>query len=189
MTLGEYLKKIREEKCYSQEGMASLLNVNQSTFSRFERDKIIPGRDILNKISDCFGVPMEELIAAVEESKAKRLVEQKNKKKAEKTDSVVYAEADNKYIVKNVLFDITKITESRKLSNVLYICIILLSLMIDTFGVLPAVYGIYYGIKYRYSKVVIWLNVILFVCLAGYYLHAYIKASPIYPVYHLDTNF
>lgn len=188
MTLGEYLKKIREEKCYSQDGMASLLNVNQSTLSRFERDKNIPSRNILNKISNCFDIPMEELNIAVEATKAKRLADQINKKQAEKINSEVYEE-DNKYTVKNLLFDITKITESRKLSNVLYIFIILASLMIDTFGILPAIYGIYYGIKYHYSKVVIWLNVILFVCLVVFYLHAYIKASPIYPIYELRTNF
>lgn len=54
ITCGEDLRKYRDEHCLSQEYIASLLEVNQSTYQRIESGKIKLSRNHLKKLINIF---------------------------------------------------------------------------------------------------------------------------------------
>lgn len=61
-TVGKSIKKYREGKGVTQEQMAEALSVTRQAISNWERGKSEPDIDTLQKISDYFGIAMEELI-------------------------------------------------------------------------------------------------------------------------------
>lgn len=61
---GENLKKLREEKCISQEELAEAIGVSKSTIGMYEQGKRTPNnrRDILRKLADYFYVSIDYLL-------------------------------------------------------------------------------------------------------------------------------
>lgn len=62
ITFGQKLKKLREEKGLSQEGLAKELNVSRQAVYKWEADKGYPDIENLINISDLFEVTIDELI-------------------------------------------------------------------------------------------------------------------------------
>ena len=62
MTLGDKIKKLREEKKYSQEDLADLLNVHSVTISKWENGTQEPRAKRLNELAKIFGVSNEYLL-------------------------------------------------------------------------------------------------------------------------------
>lgn len=62
MNIGEYIKKIREEKGLSINQLALYSNVSAAHISRIERGLREPSPEILEKISEVLKVPYEELM-------------------------------------------------------------------------------------------------------------------------------
>ena len=62
MTLGEKIKRLREDKKYSQEELADLLKVHAVTISKWESGIQEPRAKRLNDIAKIFGVTSEYLL-------------------------------------------------------------------------------------------------------------------------------
>lgn len=88
MTLGTKIKRLREEKGYSQEKLAELLNVHAVTISKWENGTQIPRAERLNELAKILGVSSEYLLEGTaisdkETGKIKSLAE-------ENADDLVY---------------------------------------------------------------------------------------------------
>lgn len=60
--LGQYLKELRKSYNYTQEYVASHLDVSRQAYSHYETNRAIPSNDAFYKIANLYGVPIEPLI-------------------------------------------------------------------------------------------------------------------------------
>lgn len=69
MTLGENIVRLRTNKNWSQSDLAEALEVSRQSVSKWETDTSIPELDKLLKLSELFGVTLDELVNGEEISK------------------------------------------------------------------------------------------------------------------------
>ncbi|NBA84770.1 helix-turn-helix domain-containing protein [Emticicia sp. CRIBPO] len=62
MLVGDKLKKIRELKNFTQEYMATKLEMSQSGYGKIERDETEISYQKLEKIAEVFGIKVEDII-------------------------------------------------------------------------------------------------------------------------------
>lgn len=62
MSLGENIYRLRIEKKLSQEELAGVLEVSRQSVSKWETDSSVPELDKLVKLSETFGVTLDELV-------------------------------------------------------------------------------------------------------------------------------
>jgi transcriptional regulator with XRE-family HTH domain len=62
MNYGDRLKRLREDKKLSQQQLADRLNINRSTYARYELAQTQPDYDTLKKIADFFQVSIDYLL-------------------------------------------------------------------------------------------------------------------------------
>jgi len=67
--LHETLKTLRKQKGYSQEEVASRLNVVRQTVSKWEKGLSVPDADMLVKIAELFEVGVSDLLGGAAEEK------------------------------------------------------------------------------------------------------------------------
>lgn len=60
--LGENLKTLRKQKCFSQEELASKLHVVRQTVSKWEKNLSVPDADTLIRLAEILEVPVSELL-------------------------------------------------------------------------------------------------------------------------------
>ena len=60
-TIGQNIKRLREENSWSQAIMAKKLKVSQSSFSQWENDEYKPKFEQLRKLSNVFNVRISEI--------------------------------------------------------------------------------------------------------------------------------
>lgn len=60
--LGIRIKSLRKEHKLSQENLAKMLNVSQSTIAYYENEQKQPGYDTLTKLADIFDVSIDYLL-------------------------------------------------------------------------------------------------------------------------------
>lgn len=63
MKIGAQLKKAREEKKFSQQEIANLLDISQKTLSNIESDKSNPTIEQLSKLSEIYELDILELLS------------------------------------------------------------------------------------------------------------------------------
>ena len=63
-SFAERLTLLRESKDLKKKELASILNVSAACISQYESGSIMPGYDILSRMSDYFGVSVDFLIGA-----------------------------------------------------------------------------------------------------------------------------
>lgn len=63
MDIGERIKKIREARGLSQKEVASIIKMDQSQYSKLEKDKTDPSVSTLTKVAKALGVQLSELFA------------------------------------------------------------------------------------------------------------------------------
>ncbi|MFV0305574.1 MAG: helix-turn-helix domain-containing protein [Moheibacter sp.] len=63
MSIGSKVRFYREKKEYSQEDLATLLDVAQTTISSIESDKSVPNAILLSKIAEELDVDINELLS------------------------------------------------------------------------------------------------------------------------------
>ena len=56
--IGNSLKKIRKNHSLTQEEMAKALNIPRSTYANYENNKREPSKELLEKISEVFNIPL-----------------------------------------------------------------------------------------------------------------------------------
>jgi transcriptional regulator with XRE-family HTH domain len=68
MTLGEQLKKLRNDKALSQPDLANIAGIEQSYLSKLENDKSMPSNEIFRKILAAFDVSIPQFLADFDKS-------------------------------------------------------------------------------------------------------------------------
>ena len=63
--LGEYLKVLRKHKGYSQEFVASHLNIIRQTYSHYETGRILPPLEAICSLSELYQIPLDSLLKLV----------------------------------------------------------------------------------------------------------------------------
>lgn len=96
MTLGERIYKLRTEKEMSQEDLAVALEVSRQSISKWETNGSVPALDKLVKLSEIFGVSLDELVTGKE-------VEQQDKKDEPEVMNPPQAEPKIVYIERPVM--------------------------------------------------------------------------------------
>lgn len=61
-SLGQYLKELRGANNYTQEYIASYLNITRQAYSHYETGRVSPNTETLCKISDFYNVPISILL-------------------------------------------------------------------------------------------------------------------------------
>ena len=93
MTLGERIYKLRTEKEMSQGDLADALEVSRQSISKWETNGSVPELDKLVKLSEIFGVSLDELITGKEqEKKAETVAEQPTPADAKVEPQIIYVE-------------------------------------------------------------------------------------------------
>lgn len=64
-TLEQYLKELRKSCNYSQEFVASHLNITRQTYSHYETGRITPPVNSLYNLARLYGIPVENLLDLV----------------------------------------------------------------------------------------------------------------------------
>lgn len=64
-TLEEYLKELRKSCNYSQEFVASHLNITRQTYSHYETGRITPPINSLYNLAKLYGIPVENFLELV----------------------------------------------------------------------------------------------------------------------------
>lgn len=64
-TLEQYLKELRKSCNYSQEFVASHLNITRQTYSHYETGRITPPVNSLYNLAKLYGIPVENLLNLV----------------------------------------------------------------------------------------------------------------------------
>jgi transcriptional regulator with XRE-family HTH domain len=72
MSLGKRLRQFRNERGYSRETAATLLNVSFSSLEKWESDKRVPTLKMAQKLSVLYGVDVDELIGTTLSTKAEK---------------------------------------------------------------------------------------------------------------------
>ena len=62
MEIGKKIKEQREQKNWSQDDLAEILNISRQSISKWELNKVYPSIDMLIKMSDLFDISLDELI-------------------------------------------------------------------------------------------------------------------------------
>ena len=62
MTLGENIVRLRTQKNWSQGDLADALDISRQSVSKWETDSSIPELDKLLKLSELFGITLDELV-------------------------------------------------------------------------------------------------------------------------------
>lgn len=62
ITLEQYLKKLRKSYNYSQEFIASHLNITRQTYSHYETGRITPPVNSLYNLAKLYGIPVENFL-------------------------------------------------------------------------------------------------------------------------------
>lgn len=63
MSIGEKIKKLRQEKDVSQAELGEIVGVHEKHISRYERGISQPSAEILRKMADFFGVSIDFLVS------------------------------------------------------------------------------------------------------------------------------
>lgn len=62
MSLGNILKKLRQDYDFTQEDLAKKINTSRSNIANYENDKNMPSIDVLNKLSEIFNCSIDYLL-------------------------------------------------------------------------------------------------------------------------------
>ncbi len=131
--LANKLTKLRKEHGYTQEELASKLNVSRQAISKWERGEASPDTDNLIELAKLYNISLDELILIDSEKKEGEETEKSEETKAEKVTSD-FASKESK---RHFKFNLAAPLLAGILSSVLFVLITVLYL---TFGYL---YGSY----------------------------------------------
>jgi len=125
MTLGERIYKLRTEKEMSQGDLADALEVSRQSISKWETNGSVPELDKLVKLSEIFGVSLDELITGKEPEK------QTNTPKEEPAPIAPPTEPKIIYVEKPVR---TSFSPAQILGVILLFCSLLAFILFACFG-------------------------------------------------------
>lgn len=151
MTLGQRLKKVRVDKGYSQNDVATFLNISRQSISRWETDKSYPDIDNLVELSKYYEVSIDELLI-----ETKELQQEINEKTAQMNKNI--EEIENKQKKLNQL-----LSGDNDESWVLLLCTVF-SIAIAPFGLLSIPLILWRNkTDNQFSKLIIGLSILIFI--------------------------
>lgn len=103
MTLGENIVRLRTQKNWSQGDLADALDISRQSVSKWETDASIPELDKLLKLSELFGVTLDELVRGEDAPKAETAVPAPQAAPASFTPQAVPARDKSRSIIGTVL--------------------------------------------------------------------------------------
>ena len=103
MTLGENIVRLRTQKNWSQGDLADALDISRQSVSKWETDASIPELDKLLKLSELFGVTLDELVRGEDAPKAETAVPAPQAAPASFTPQAVPAREKSRSIIGTVL--------------------------------------------------------------------------------------
>jgi transcriptional regulator with XRE-family HTH domain len=92
ITLGDKIKKIREERGLSQKEVASSVDIDRGQYSRIETNKVEPTLSTLEKVAKAFGIDVEDFF----KKEASLTVDSFDKTLVEKVKIIDELEAEQK---------------------------------------------------------------------------------------------
>lgn len=88
---GEYLRKLRIEREFSQEQLAEAMGLNRQSISKWEQGVSTPDIDNFMKLAEFYSVPIESLIKAEELSQKPEFAEEDSaEEKPEKKKPIIF---------------------------------------------------------------------------------------------------
>lgn len=103
MTLGENIVRLRTQKNWSQGDLADALDISRQSVSKWETDASIPELDKLLKLSELFGITLDELVRGEDAPKAETAVPAPQAAPASFTPQAVPARDKSRSIIGTVL--------------------------------------------------------------------------------------
>jgi transcriptional regulator with XRE-family HTH domain len=100
-TIGENIKKLREQKGLSQKELAGMIEVNPAQYGRVENDKVEPTLKTLLKIADALEVTLDDLVKGKDDPLKE--VEVKDKSLMSKIQMIDQLPTDEKETVLKVI--------------------------------------------------------------------------------------
>ncbi len=95
--IGTFLKTLRNEKGFTQEELAEILNVSSRSISRWENGKNFPDISLLVQLAELYDV---EIIEIIDGERKSETMKKETKEVAEKLSD--YAEADKEITIKRI---------------------------------------------------------------------------------------
>lgn len=94
--LGDYLKVLRKHKGYSQEFVASYLNIIRQTYSHYETGRILPPLEAICSLAELYQVPLESLLKLImhNNSEVETSSSSENPVSAQKTSNLTVKETE-----------------------------------------------------------------------------------------------
>ena len=124
MSLGETIYRLRTEKNLSQGDLAELLEVSRQSVSKWENDSAVPDLAKIVKLSEVFGVSLDELVKGESTPKFREnvILQEENKT----------AEAEIKSGYNNVRTDTQTGLSDRKIAGIILFCMSFLVILFFT---------------------------------------------------------
>lgn len=77
MTIGEKIRQLRKKKNWTQDELGANVHIDGRHICRYENNKLTPGRKVIKKFAEVFGISVEELLSGNGENKAEYLIQDK----------------------------------------------------------------------------------------------------------------
>ncbi len=116
MTLGERLKRLRQEHKWSQAQFSTKLNVHQKQVSGYERDIHVPSIDVLVRAAEIFNVSLDYL--AIEHHEQTTPVQIADRELLRKLEAVDKLSDQDKSTIKAVLDSFILKSQFQQLANI-----------------------------------------------------------------------
>ncbi len=101
MKISEKIKKLRQEKGWSQAQLAKKLNILPQHISRYERGIIIPSAETMAKIANAFGISIDYMLNETSENSSEfKLKDKELQRYFEKVDEL---DEKDKEVIKRVI--------------------------------------------------------------------------------------
>ncbi len=126
MTLGANIQRLRKEHNMSQGDLADALDISRQSVSKWETDTATPDLDKLLKLSEIFGISLDELVKGEDDPLPTRFEQQtKSSEPSELVNSVSSAQEPIPVTIKTGL-------ETRQIAGIILLCMAFLIVLVCT---------------------------------------------------------
>lgn len=101
MTIGEKIRQLRKQKNWTQDELGTRVHIDGRHICRYENNKLRPGKKVIQKFGDVFGVPVEELLMGDGVNKPEYLI--RDKEFLRLIQEIEGMDEEDKHVVKRFL--------------------------------------------------------------------------------------
>jgi len=77
MTAGEKIRQLRKQKNWTQDELGTKVHIDGRHICRYENNRLIPGRKVIKRFAEVFGISVEELLGGNGETAPEYLIQDK----------------------------------------------------------------------------------------------------------------